>query len=96
MLQLIARQEYADWIGYRIELKHGISRQSVAPQKAKVRYLTWQRQFRVHESLQSEQHPVERLLCQLTNWPIARVRAFGFRLGRMLRNLPQQVMMLAR
>jgi hypothetical protein len=37
--------------------------------------------------------PVERLLCQLTNWPIARVRAFGFRLGRMLRNLPQQVMM---
>ena len=66
---------------------HGISRQSVAPQKAKVGYLTWQRQFRVHKSLQSEQHPVERLVCQLTSWPIARVRGFDFWLRRVLTGL---------
>jgi hypothetical protein len=39
------------------------------------------------ESLQSEQHPIERLLCQLTSWPIARIRRFDFWLRRVLTGL---------
>src|SRR5262245_7039319 len=34
-----------------------------------------------------EQHPIERLLCQPTNWPIASIDWFDFRLRRMLPRL---------